>query len=164
MESIYHLSSLFIIGKRCSPGYVLDEGSTTCVGVTSKLYSVGNQASGNTACGAFKDGSGTLVSGSVLCGNGYRGTIQVLLFFSKSLCKRRPFSSLIQTYVIKFCAIFQTVLEANEYTDGVWIGSNSGSSPFAGDSYSQWKFYDGSDLSQCYDKDCDSGEGKSSKN
>ena len=81
MESSYHLSSLFIIGKRCSPGYVLDEGSTTCVGVTSKLYSVGNQASGNTACGAFKDGSGTLVSGSVLCGNGYRGTIQVLLFF-----------------------------------------------------------------------------------
>ena len=72
-------------------------------------------------------------------------------------------SSLIQTYVIKFCAIFQTVLEANEYTDGVWIGSNSRNSPFAGDSYSQWKFYDGSDLSQCYDKDCESGEGKSSK-
>ena len=45
----------------------------------------------------------------------------------------------------------------------MWIGSNSGSSPFAGDSYSQWKFYDGSDLSQCHDKDCDSGEGKSSK-
>ena len=45
----------------------------------------------------------------------------------------------------------------------MWIGSNSGSSPYAGDSYSQWKFYDGSDLSQCYDKDCDSGEGKSSK-
>ena len=78
------MSFFLIIGKRCSPGYVLDEGSTTCVGVTSKLYSVGNQASGNTACGAFKDGSGTLVSGSILCGAGYRGTIQVPLFLPKS--------------------------------------------------------------------------------
>ena len=87
MENIYHLSSLFIIGKRCSPGYVLDEGSTTCVGVTSKLYSVGNQASGNSACGAFKDGTGTLVSGSILCGAGYRGTIQVPLIFSQKTSK-----------------------------------------------------------------------------
>ena len=80
--------------------------------------------------------------------------------FAKNLRKPLPF---FKTYVIRFCGIFQTVLEANEYTDGVWIGSNSGSSPFAGDSYSQWKFYDGSDLSQCHDKDCDSGEGKTSK-
>ena len=106
--SIYHLSSFLIIGKRCSPGYVLDEGSTTCVGVTSKLYSVGNQASGNTACGAFKDGSGTLVSGSVLCGNGYRGTIQVTSILPKIFVNVYLFSikSLIETYVIRFCGIF----------------------------------------------------------
>ena len=84
---IDRLSSFLILGKRCSPGYVLDEGSTTCVGVTSKLYSVGNQASGNTACGAFKDGTGTLVSGSILCGAGYRGTIQVPLIFSQKTSK-----------------------------------------------------------------------------
>ena len=85
----------------------MDEGSTTCVGVTSKLFSVGNQASGNTACAAFKDGSGTLVSGSVLCGDGYRGTIQVASFLSNvfekvDLFQLYFFDSIIQTYLTRF--------------------------------------------------------------
>ena len=53
-------------------------------------------------------------------------------------------------------------MDANEYTDGVWAGQNPGSGSFSGESYSQWKFYDDTNLGQsgCNEKECSSGEGK----
>ena len=52
-------------------------------------------------------------------------------------------------------------MDANEYTDGVWAGQNPGSGSFSGESYSQWKFYDDTNLGQsgCNEKECSSGEG-----
>ena len=74
-------------GKRCTAGFVFDESSTTCVGVTSKKYGVGDQTIANSACSAFKSGAGTHVSGSALCSSEYRKTIEVIiihfLLFSK---------------------------------------------------------------------------------
>ena len=53
-------------------------------------------------------------------------------------------------------------MDANEYTDGVWAGQNPGSGSFSGESYSQWKFYDDTNLGEsgCNEKECSSGEGK----
>ena len=51
-------------------------------------------------------------------------------------------------------------MDANEYTEGVWVGNNPGSGSFTGNSYSQWSFLDGTGLDQCFDKECSSGEGK----
>ena len=66
-------------GKRCTAGFVLDESSSTCVGVTNKKYPVGNQDGANSACGVFKGGAGTHVSGSTLCSKDYRKTIEVII-------------------------------------------------------------------------------------
>ena len=51
-------------------------------------------------------------------------------------------------------------MDANEYTEGVWVGQNPGSGSFTGNTYSQWSFLDGTGLDQCFDKECSSGEGK----
>ena len=53
-------------------------------------------------------------------------------------------------------------MDANEYTEGVWAGQNPGSGSFSGESYSQWKFYDDTNLGQsgCNEKECSSGEGR----
>ena len=50
-------------------------------------------------------------------------------------------------------------MDANEYTEGVWVGQNPGSGSFTGNTYSQWSFLDGTGLDQCFDKECSSGEG-----
>ena len=52
-------------------------------------------------------------------------------------------------------------MTANEYSEGAWAGQNQGSGTFSSDSFSQWEFYDGTNLGQsgCYENDCSSGEG-----
>ena len=48
-------------------------------------------------------------------------------------------------------------LTAQENTDGAWAGPGRSG---GGSNYDEWKFYDNSNLAQCFDKECSSGEGK----
>ena len=48
-------------------------------------------------------------------------------------------------------------LTAQENTDGAWVGPGRSG---GGSNYDEWKFYDNSNLAQCFDKECSSGEGK----
>ena len=47
-------------------------------------------------------------------------------------------------------------LTAQENTDGAWAGPGRSG---GGSNYDEWKFYDNSNLAQCFDKECSSGEG-----
>ena len=75
------LFTLFL-GKRCTAGFVLDESSSACVGVTNKLFGVGDQTSANAACQGFKNGVGSHVTGTTLCDGAYRGTIYVSINYT----------------------------------------------------------------------------------
>ena len=70
------------LGKRCTAGFVLDESSSTCVGVTNKLFGVGDQTSATAACQGFKNGVGSHVTGTTLCDGAYRGTIYVSIRYT----------------------------------------------------------------------------------
>ena len=48
-------------------------------------------------------------------------------------------------------------LTAQENTGGAWAGPGRSG---GGSNYDEWKFYDNSNLAQCFDKECSSGEGK----
>ena len=65
--------------------------------MTNKLFGVGDQTSANAACQGFKNGVGSLVTGTTLCDAAYRGTIyvsnsytaisgQAMKFFDKEIC------------------------------------------------------------------------------
>ena len=75
------LFTLFL-GKRCTAGFVLDESSSACVGVTNKLFGVGDQTSATAACQNFKNGVGSHVTGTTLCDGAYRGTIYVSINYT----------------------------------------------------------------------------------
>ena len=79
---IYFWVIAIFLGKRCTAGFVLDESSSTCVGVTNKLFGVGDQTSANAACQAFKNGVGSHVTGTTLCDGAYRGTIYVSINYT----------------------------------------------------------------------------------
>ena len=81
MLMYFCLFTLFL-GKRCTAGFVLDESSSACVGVTNKLFGVGDQTSANAACQAFKNGVGSHVTGTSLCDGAYRGTIYVSINYT----------------------------------------------------------------------------------
>ena len=96
------LFTLFL-GKRCTAGFVLDESSSACVGVTNKLFGVGDQTSANAACQAFKNGVGSHVTGTSLCDGAYRGTIYVSINYTAIATQPMHFNSLTSNLMIFIC-------------------------------------------------------------